>query len=57
MNPEFVKLALQLAAIAGKMVLEIKAQSGLTDDELLNLAEKNDEEARSAAKAFLESLK
>jgi hypothetical protein len=57
MNPELVRLVLDLGTIAAKLALEIKAQSGKSDEELLDTAAHNNAEARAAAKAFLESLK
>lgn len=57
MDPNTVNLLLQLAAMAAKLAIEVKQQSGLTDEQLLDAAEKNGAAVRAQVSAFLETLK
>lgn len=50
-------LALNGLSTALKLVTELKGQSGMTDDQLLELAQKNGVELRSDIAAYIASLK
>lgn len=56
MDEKTIALALQLAGLATQLVLEVKRQSGLSNDELLALGDQNDAETLARTKAFLEGL-
>jgi hypothetical protein len=51
-----IKLALTLAEIAAKLLVDLKKQSGMTDDQLLALAESQNAEARERMKALIAGL-
>jgi hypothetical protein len=57
MDPKTITLALELAALAARLVIDIKKQSGLSDEELLALADAKDDETAARIKVFLEGLK
>jgi hypothetical protein len=53
MNPETVNLILQLAALATKIALDVRAQAGIADEELLRVAGEKNAETRVHIEAFL----
>jgi hypothetical protein len=57
MDVKTVNTALQLAQLAANLFIELKKQSGLSNEELLDMAAQNNAEARDEARKFLESLK
>ena len=56
MNPQTVQLALEIAAIAARLLVEVRQQSGLSNEQLLALAEQKNAATRSAVEAFLSKL-
>jgi hypothetical protein len=57
MNPATVQLIIELASLAAKVALEVKEQSGLSDEALLEQAAKNSADTKAAVQAFLEAHK
>jgi hypothetical protein len=56
-NPATVQLVIELAALAAKLAIEVKQQSGLSDDALLEQASQKNADTAAAVKAFLEAHK
>jgi hypothetical protein len=61
MNPQevtqLIALGLDVAERLAKVVMQIKAQQGLSDEEILAAAESKDADTRARAEKFLASLK
>ena len=57
MNPQMIELAIDGFTVASKLIEEIKAQHGLTDEQLLEFAENKDADTRDRIAKFLAGQK